>query len=193
MIERKGGGAPHEDYWNDTDRDGVVDGVERLRYSDPYRRDSDRDGVGDREELKEGTNAWRSFEKSPSVAERREKLREDYFKSAKRVMGWEKFDDVNYNDLYEIVDGNGTIGVELDRLIAERGLLDRLPKEEIEERLTQSVLLQRLIADNRLDGRGLAEYIGEIYEDRVSFIRDKNAVKELIEREEEKEREEMEF
>jgi hypothetical protein len=180
MIDRKRGGAPHEDYWNDSDRDGVPDGVEKQRYSDPYRRDSDRDGVGDREELKEGTNAWRSFDKRPSVAERREKLRGEYFKTAKRVMGWENCPDVNYNDLYEIVDGNGTIGVELDKLIAERGLLDRLPKEEIEERLTQSVLLQRLIADNRLDGRGVVDYIGEIYEDRVGFIRDKNAVKELV-------------
>jgi hypothetical protein len=189
MIDQQGGGAPHEDYWEDSDRDGVVDGVERLRYSDPYRRDSDRDGVGDRGELEAGTNAWRAFEKRPSVAERREKLRENYFETAKRVMGWEKFDDVNYGDLYDIVDGNGTIGVELDKLVVERGLLDRVPRGEIEERLTQSVLLQRLIVDRKLDGRGLAAYIGEIYEERVGFIRDKQAAKELIEKEEEKERE----
>ena len=191
MIDRKGGGAPHEDYWEDSDRDGVVDGVERLRYSDPNRRDSDRDGVGDRGELEAGTNAWRAFENRETVAERREKLRETYFETAKRVMGWEKFDDVNYGDLYEIVDGNGTIGVELDKLVVERGLLDRLPRGEIEERLTQSALLQRLIVDRKLDGRGLEEYIGEIYEDRVDFIREKHTVKELVK--EEKEREELEF
>jgi hypothetical protein len=191
MIDRKGGGAPHEDYWEDSDRDGVVDGVERLRYSDPYRRDSDRDGVGDRGELEAGTNAWRAFEKRPSVAERREKLRENYFETAKRVMGWENCPDVNYSDLYDIVDGNGTIGVELDKLIVERGLLDRLPKEEIEERLTQSALLQRAIADKRLDSRGLEEYIGEIYEDRVDFIREKHAAREIAK--EEKEREELDF
>jgi len=123
-------------------------------------------------------------------------LREDYFETAKRVMGWERFDDVSYGDLYDIVDGNGTIGVELDKLIVERGLLARLPKGEIEERLTQSALLQRLIVDRKLDGRGLEEYIGEIYEDRVGFIREKHAIKEIVKKEivkEEKEREELEF
>jgi hypothetical protein len=191
MIDRQGKGASHEDYWEDSDRDGVVDGVERLRYSDPYRRDSDRDGVGDRGELEAGTNAWRAFENRETVAERREKLRATYFETAKRVMGWENCPDVNYGDLYDIVDGNGTIGVELDKLIVERGLLDRLPREEIEERLTQSALLQRLIADKKLDGRGLEEYIGEIYEDRVGFIQEKHAVKEIVKQE--KEREELEF
>jgi hypothetical protein len=86
--------------------------------------------------------------------------------------------------------------VELDKLIVERGLLARLPKGEIEERLTQSALLQRLIVDRKLDGRGLEEYIGEIYEDRVGFIREKHAIKEIVKKEivkEEKEREELEF
>lgn len=180
MVIKKNESAINSQLNEDSDRDGVTDGDEKLRYSDPMRRDSDRDGVLDSEEIKDGTNPRSASNNQNTISAQREKLREHYFSDAKKVMGWENCPDVNYDDLYNIVDGNGLIGVELDKLIVEHNLLNQVTKSAIAEKLTQSVILQRLVEDKEINSQQLEAYIGEVYEDRVSFIQQKYSLKKEI-------------
>ncbi|PSF35766.1 hypothetical protein C7H19_15180 [Aphanothece hegewaldii CCALA 016] len=194
MIPKKNEPVIDPQLNQDSDRDGVTDGDEKLRYSDPMRRDSDRDGVLDGEEIKDGTNPRGASSNSYTINAQREALRKQYFNEAKEVMGWQNCPDVNYDDLYNIVDGNGLIGVELDKLIVEHNLLNQVTKSAIAEKLTQSVILQRLIEDKEINSQQLEAYISEVYEDRMTFLQQKFAIKkEVKEKEINNEDRELEF
>jgi hypothetical protein len=178
-----------QEYWQDTDNDGVPDGIEKQQYSDPFRRDSDNDGIPDREEITNNTNPRGKNKESDAenAVLSPEQLRKDYFETVKKCMGWEHLHEVSYNDLCKIVGGNGIIGTTLDKLVTERSILDGDSKNIIYCKLTQSAIGQYLKNTGKLDSQEMEKYIKGIYNDRVSYLQEKYHVAQHVQGNEKKE------